>query len=124
MFEIILAYKEYRRVEHENEQKDIYRYAERVPKRGDPDAVFAMAVVVFAQVMDMVSAFLRFPARDVMLNTPLHVLQDFGGLLLVSLEDGLYYLPADSVSRNYIQYNYNPGGSGGSSGGEWTDPVL
>ena len=69
---------------------------------------------------------MRVPARDVVLNTQLHVLQDFGDLLLVSLEEELYYVPADCVSQNYIQYNYNPGGgsSGGSSGGEWTDPVL
>ena len=69
---------------------------------------------------------MRVPARDVVLNTQLHVLQDFGGLLLVSLDEELYYLPADCVSQTYIQYNYNPGGgsSGGSSGGEWTEPVL
>ena len=72
---------------------------------------------------------MRVPACDVGLNTQLHVLQDFGDLLLVSLEDALYYVPEDSISRSYIQYNYNPGGSSGSSsgessGGEWTEPVL
>lgn len=69
---------------------------------------------------------MRVPARDVVLNTQVRVLQEFGDLLLVSLDDGLYYVPADCVSQTYIQYNYNSGGgsSGGSSGGEWTDPVL
>ena len=70
------------------------------------------------------------PARDVNLNTPLNVLNDFGEMMLVELEDELYYAKPNSVSHTVIQYSYSPGGgsgggsSGGSSGGEWTDPVL
>lgn len=60
------------------------------------------------------------PASKLQVNAKLKILQDLGNCYLVSVNDSLGYMAKETVSKNYINYNYG----GGGGGGDWSPPAM
>lgn len=55
-------------------------------------------------------------------NAGVHILEDLGNCYLATSGEYTGYIAKDMVSETKI--NYNSGGGGGNSGGDWTPPAL